>query len=149
MDKNLKILAIVLGDDKNQKLFNSDRQLRREQTIWFFYFFFLVCWSTKYPISQCKIAYYTINSCIVQQQKRPCISSKLLCTKKRQKSRYKVKKNNNVILLPKLFWPTVKKKCSSDREKLLKFEAEGREFSKILRSIEKFVQTVKGQKIFW
>ena len=32
------------------------------------------------------------------------------------------KKNN--ILLPKLFWPTVRKNCSSDREKLLKFGAE-------------------------
>ena len=29
-----------------------------------------------------------------------------------------------------------KKKCSSDREKLLKFEAEGRKFAKILRSLE-------------
>ena len=29
----------------------------------------------------------------------------------------------NGILLPKLFWPTVRKNCSSDREKLLKFEA--------------------------
>ena len=38
------------------------------------------------------------------------------------------------ILLPKLFWPTVrKKKCSSDREKLLKFKAEGQEFAKFLR----------------
>ena len=35
------------------------------------------------------------------------------------------------ILLLKLFWPTVRKNCSSDREKLLKFEAEGREFAKI------------------
>ena len=26
---------------------------------------------------------------------------------------------------PKLFWPTVKKKCCSDRDKLSKFEAEG------------------------
>ena len=26
------------------------------------------------------------------------------------------------ILLPKLFWPTVRKNCSSDRENLLKFE---------------------------
>ena len=57
-------------------------------------------------------------------------------------------KNRNGILLPKLFWPTVKKKCSSDREKLLKFEAEGREFSKILRSLEQFIQTVKGQNNF-
>ena len=34
-------------------------------------------------------------------------------------------------MLPKLFWPTVRKNCSSDREKLLKFMAEGREFPKI------------------
>ena len=37
------------------------------------------------------------------------------------------------------------KKCSSDQEKNLKFEAEGREFAKILRSLE----TVKGQNNFW
>ena len=36
---------------------------------------------------------------------------------------------SNGILLPKLFWPTVRKNCCSDREKLLKFEAESREFS--------------------
>ena len=48
----------------------------------------------------------------------------------------------NGILLPKLFWPTVRKSCSSDREKLLKFEAEGREFAKILRSLEQLIQTV-------
>ena len=42
-----------------------------------------------------------------------------------------------------------KKKCSNDREKLLKFEAEGREFAKILRSLEQFIQTVKGQSNFW
>ena len=30
----------------------------------------------------------------------------------------------NGILFPKLFWPTVRKNCSSDWEKLLKFEAE-------------------------
>ena len=41
----------------------------------------------------------------------------------------------NGILLPKLFWPTLRKICSRDREKLLKFEAEGREFAKILRKI--------------
>ena len=41
-------------------------------------------------------------------------------------------------LLPKLFWPIVRKNCSSDREKLLKFEAEGRE------SLEQF----KGQSNF-
>ena len=50
----------------------------------------------------------------------------------------------NSNLLPELFWPTVRKKCSSDREKLLKFEAEGQEFANILRSLEQFIQTVKG-----
>ena len=55
----------------------------------------------------------------------------------------------NGILLPKLFWPTVNKDCSSDREKLLKFKAdEGREFANFLRSLEQFSQTVKGQKNF-
>ena len=53
------------------------------------------------------------------------------------------------ILLPKLFWPTVRKYCSSDREKVLKIEAEGREFSNFLRSLEQFIQTVKGQNNFW
>ena len=43
----------------------------------------------------------------------------------------------------------MRKNCSSDREKPLKFEAEGREFAKILRSLEQFVLTVKGQKNFW
>ena len=41
----------------------------------------------------------------------------------------------NDILLPKLFWPTVRKNCSSDRE--------------FLRSLEQFIQTVKGQNNFW
>ena len=58
-------------------------------------------------------------------------------------------KCRNGILLPKLFWPTVRKNCSSDREKLLKFEAEGQEFSKFLGSLEQFIQTVKGQNNFW
>ena len=55
----------------------------------------------------------------------------------------------NGILLQKLFWPTVRKNCSSDREKLFKFKAESREFSKILRSLKQFVQTVKGQNNIW
>ena len=37
------------------------------------------------------------------------------------------------------------KNCSSDQEKHLKFEAEGREFAKFLRSLEQFIQIVKGQ----
>ena len=52
-------------------------------------------------------------------------------------------------LLRNLFWPTVRKNCSSDQEKLLKFKAEGREFAKFLRSLEQFIQTVKGQNNFW
>ena len=55
----------------------------------------------------------------------------------------------NGILLPKLFWPTVRKNCSSDWEKLLIFDAEGQEFAKILKSLEQLMQTVKGQNIFW
>ena len=43
----------------------------------------------------------------------------------------------------------MRKNCSSDREKLLKIEAEGREFSKNLRSLEQFIQTVKGQNNLW
>ena len=43
----------------------------------------------------------------------------------------------------------MRRNCSSDREKLLKFEAEGREFAKILRSLEQFIQTVQGQNKFW
>ena len=37
----------------------------------------------------------------------------------------------------------MRKKYSSDREKLLKFKAEGQEFENILRSLEKFTQTVQ------
>ena len=55
----------------------------------------------------------------------------------------------NGILLPILFWPTVRKKCSIDQEKLLKFEAEGREFAKFLKSLEQFIWTVKGQNNVW
>ena len=43
---------------------------------------------------------------------------------------------------------TVRKNCSSDPEKPLKFETEGREFAKFLRSLEQFIQTVKGQNNF-
>ena len=43
----------------------------------------------------------------------------------------------------------MRKNCSSDREKLLKFGAEGREFAKFLRSLEQLIQTVKGQNNFW
>ena len=42
----------------------------------------------------------------------------------------------------------MRKDCSSDREKLLKFEAEGGEFERFLRSLEQFFQTMKGQNNF-
>ena len=40
----------------------------------------------------------------------------------------------------------MRKNCSSDREKFLKFEAE---FEKVLRSLEQLFQTVTGQNNFW
>ena len=43
----------------------------------------------------------------------------------------------------------MRKNGSSDREKLLKFEAQGREFSNFLRSLDQFIQTVKDQNNFW
>ena len=43
----------------------------------------------------------------------------------------------------------MRKNCSSNQENVLKFEAEGREFTKKFRSLEQFVQTVKGQNNFW
>ena len=39
----------------------------------------------------------------------------------------------------------MRKNCSSDREMFLKFEAEGREFAKILRSVEQFITAAKGE----
>ena len=39
----------------------------------------------------------------------------------------------------------MRKNCSSDPEKNLNFEAEDREFAKNLKSLEQFIQTVKGQ----
>ena len=72
-----------------------------------------------------------------EKKKKPIIKMKKVA----KKARYG-------ILLPKLFWLTVRKNCSSDKDKLLKFEAEGREFANILRSLEQFIQTVKGQNNF-
>ena len=39
----------------------------------------------------------------------------------------------------------MRKNCSSNREKKMKFEAEDQEFAKFLRALEQFIQTVKGQ----
>ena len=43
----------------------------------------------------------------------------------------------------------MRKNCSNDRETLLKFKAEGGEFSEILGSLEHFFQTGKCQNYFW
>ena len=43
---------------------------------------------------------------------------------------------------------TVRKNWYSDQEKLLKFEAVGREFANFSRLLEQFTQTVKGQHNF-
>ena len=66
-----------------------------------------------------------------------------------QVSKFTVKIFNNGILLPKLGWSTVRKDCSSDWEKLLKFEAEGPEFANFLRLLDQFIERVKGNNIFW
>ena len=42
----------------------------------------------------------------------------------------------------------MRKNCSSDREKLLKLEFEGREFPTFLRSPEQFIQTLDGSNRF-
>ena len=54
----------------------------------------------------------------------------------------------NGILFPKLFWPSVRKHCSIHREKLLKFDTEGKESATILRSLEQYIQKLKGQSNF-
>ena len=43
----------------------------------------------------------------------------------------------------------MRKNRSSNPEFFLKFKAEGREFEKNLRSLDQFLQTVKGQNNFW
>ena len=42
----------------------------------------------------------------------------------------------------------MRKKCSSGRENVLKFEAKRREFANILRHLEPFIRTTKGQSNF-
>ena len=46
-------------------------------------------------------------------------------------------------------WYFVTKIVLVIEKKLLKFEAEGQEFAKLLRSLKQFIQTVKGQINFW
>ena len=58
-----------------------------------------------------------------------------------------VNQRRNYILLPKLFY--CEKKNVLLIKKILKFEAEGQEFANVLRSLEQFIQAVKGQNNFW
>ena len=80
------------------------------------------------PYKSCK----SLSSAKMPPKSPKCMSSKgwSLCTQQQKNIDWE-----NGILLPKLSWPTVRKNCSGDREKLLKFEAEGREFAKFLRSL--------------
>ena len=54
-----------------------------------------------------------------------------------------------VFFVTKIVLNYCEKNCSCDQEKLLKFEDEGWEFAKCLRSREQCIQTVKGQNNFW
>ena len=56
---------------------------------------------------------------------------------------------NGTYFVTKIVLTYCEKNYSSDREKLLNFEAEGREVAKFLRSLKQFIQTVKGQNNFW
>ena len=55
----------------------------------------------------------------------------------------------NGILLPKLFWPTVRKNCSSDLKNFANSRPSASNFKSFSRLLEQFVQTVKGQNNFW
>ena len=66
-----------------------------------------------------------------------------------QKTEFFISKNEKWYFVTKIVLTYCEKKCSSDQENLLKFEAEGREFARFLRSLERFIQTVKGQNNFW
>ena len=55
----------------------------------------------------------------------------------------------NGILFPNCSHLLWKKNCSCDWETLLKFEAEDQELAKLLRSLEQYIRTVKGQYNFW
>ena len=56
---------------------------------------------------------------------------------------------NHWYFVSKIVLTMCKKKCCCDWEKLLKFESEDQEFTKILRSLEQSIQTVKGRNNFW
>ena len=56
--------------------------------------------------------------------------------------------NNKWYFVTKIVLTYCEKKLFFDQDFFLKFEAEDTEFSKLLRSVEQFIQTVKGQNSF-
>ena len=56
---------------------------------------------------------------------------------------FHIKEMKSFQIISKLIKKWSLEDFSSDREKLLKFEAEGQEFVNFLRSLEQFIQTVK------
>ena len=52
-----------------------------------------------------------------------------------------------MVFFWKLFWPIVGKNCFSDQEKRLKIEADKQKYVESMRSLEQFIETVKGQTI--
>ena len=54
----------------------------------------------------------------------------------------------NWYFVTKIVLTYCQKKYSSDREKLLKFESKGGEFTKKLGSLEQSIRTVKGKNNF-
>ena len=57
--------------------------------------------------------------------------------------------NNNGILFPKLFWPTLRKKMFYWWRKSFEVQGWRSRIWKRLRSLEQFIWTVKGQYNFW
>ena len=109
-----------------------------------------------HPVVHCDRGWYLLKIAVIfsfsGEKSRICLSGCILVLTvsiiTAQVSSHSNHQKLNGILLLKLFWPTVRKNCSSDREKLLKFKAEGLKLAKYLRSIEQFIQTVKGPNNF-
>ena len=66
----------------------------------------------------------------------------------KSKSEIQIQKYIKWDFVTKLVLTYWEKNCSSDWEKHLKFEPKSREFAKFLKSLEQFIQTVKGQNNF-
>ena len=65
------------------------------------------------------------------------------------KPRSRIDQYKKCYFVSKIVLTYCEKNCSSDRVKLMKYEAEGQEFAKFLKSLEQFIQKMKGQNNFW